>query len=90
MTNPTPSSDTLSQLLYKLDPMNTCCVENECLNEYHRVAEGINERIDTGQSIAAAVHDAFIDWFEAAPDDSLTEEIRQFLHAAVKQPLSFD
>ena len=81
MTNPTPSSDALSQLLYKLDPMNTCCVENKCLDEYDRVAEGINERIDAGQSIAAAVHDAFIDWFETAPDDSLIEKIRQFLHA---------
>ena len=79
MTNSKPEPLTLSHLLYELDPMHTCCVENECFDEYNRLAAGIYERIDTGQDIVTAIHDEFRYWFDVPPSELTTDKICEFL-----------
>jgi len=81
MASPALSRDYISHTIYLHDPMNTCCVENECRDEYDRVALGITERLASGQDLKAATHDEFIDWFEAAPNESSLNAICQALES---------
>jgi len=79
VTESISEANSLSNLLYQLDPMHTCCVENECFDEYSRVAAGIYARIKSGQGTASAIHDEFLDWFETVPPDRTINAISQFL-----------
>jgi len=45
----------LSAILYENDPMNTCCVENECIDEYDSVSEDIVISIEDGMPIELAI-----------------------------------
>lgn len=38
----------ISQSLFELDPMNTCCKENDCFDEYDFVARHIADKIVEG------------------------------------------
>ncbi len=40
------TSEAISLILFRYDPANTCCVENEARDEYDRVAESIAELIN--------------------------------------------
>ena len=62
-----------------LDPMHTCCAENECLDEYDRVAAGIVSRLADGHSTDEAVMSEFDDWFGMAPNDEVVAIITQFM-----------
>jgi len=81
MAPPTRSRDDISRTLYLHDPMNTCCVENECHDEYDRVALGITERLASGQDLKTATHDEFFDWFDTAPNESSVNAICQALES---------
>jgi hypothetical protein len=72
----------LSDILYHLDPMRTCCKENDCVDEYDRVAAGIIMRIESCQPVRTAVLEEFHYWFEMAPRDETMTVICQWLESA--------
>lgn len=45
----------VSEILFQNDPMRTCCVENECNDEYDSVAAAIVNDVLTGTPVADAV-----------------------------------
>ena len=53
----------ISNVLFDLDPMNTACRENGCVDEYHRVARGVADRLAGGQVIENALADELAEWF---------------------------
>ena len=38
-------ADMISRALFEFDPMNTCRKENDCFDEYYKVAEVIVQRL---------------------------------------------
>lgn len=65
------NATTLSHSLFNLDPMHTCCVENECLDEYDNVSSGVMQRIDAGQPFGDALQEEFFDWFGIQLSESM-------------------
>lgn len=59
----TLNAEWISRALFETDPMHTCCVENECLDEYDRVAVTASEYIKQGYSLSQALHQALCDSF---------------------------
>jgi len=45
----------ISEALFSADPMHTCCVENDCFDEYDGVAERITTRLTQGVELDAAI-----------------------------------
>ncbi|MEH6801315.1 MAG: hypothetical protein V7681_18705 [Halopseudomonas sabulinigri] len=62
--SPLPSLTALNRALFLCDPMHTCCVENDCHDEYERIATGILERLQDGQSMESALRTELSDWFD--------------------------
>lgn len=62
MTNDCTAEE-ISQALFTTDPLNTCCKENECLDEYDHVAEAAVEKIACGASLEHALQQAISEWF---------------------------
>lgn len=58
-----------NQALFEMDPMHTCCVENELYDEYIRIAEGIAALEAKGKTLEEAVATEFELWFDE-PSDS--------------------
>ena len=57
------TAEQISMALFKTDPIHTCCQENDCIDEYDRVAKDVVDRMADGQSFEGALHDALSDWF---------------------------
>lgn len=62
------SAQTISQILFKLDPMGTCCVENDMYDEYDYIADTLEglfkdnpgcPRIDIAEMVDQAFTDEF-------------------------------
>lgn len=53
----------ISRVLFDIDPMNTCCKENDCFDEYDRVAESVVARLVEGLSIREALLMELSEWF---------------------------
>jgi hypothetical protein len=45
----------ISQALFEFDPMNTCCKENQCFDEYDRIAEVVEGRLRQGFTLKQAL-----------------------------------
>ncbi|WP_152206981.1 hypothetical protein [Marinobacter changyiensis] len=58
----------ISQALFETDPMNTCCKENHCFDEYDREAVGVKESLDKGQSLEQALIQEISEWFYNGED----------------------
>ncbi|KAA1173949.1 hypothetical protein FWJ25_11115 [Marinobacter salinexigens] len=58
-----PSIKQISRALFETDPMNTCCKENGCFDEYHRVAEAVSERLKLGCRLEQALIEEISAWF---------------------------
>lgn len=54
----------ISELLFELDPMMTCCKENGCFDEYDMVSKFILEDVNHGLSVSEATKRAFQDFFD--------------------------
>lgn len=54
----------LCDAFYFSDPMGTCCVENECLDEYKLVAEHTKACLDKGSTLDAAIDEALRLFFD--------------------------
>lgn len=59
----------LSDVLYTLDPAHTCCVENECADEYDGIAEVILNRFEPPMLFSAVVKDVFCEYFDIELDN---------------------
>lgn len=64
-----PSFVALNQALFLADPMHTCCVENDCHEEYARIATGMLERLQAGQLLEAALRAELGEWFDVEMAD---------------------
>ena len=61
----------ISEILFELDPMNTCCKENEVYDEYDRIADQIANSDLTPEN----VRKIFFDSFNVLLTEDLVEEI---------------
>lgn len=57
------SAEQISRALFETDPMNTGCKENDCFDEYDRVASAIADRLVAGECIEEALSTEISDWF---------------------------
>ena len=69
------SQSFISLCLYQIDPMSTCCKENECFDEYDRVANGIKKALEDGYTLRDTVISQFSIWFNAKLSQDKLEEI---------------
>ncbi|WP_417689330.1 hypothetical protein [Pseudidiomarina sp.] len=53
----------INQALYTTDPMHTCCVENDCKDEYYAIAESVVNYMLKGESQRQALTHALEDSF---------------------------
>lgn len=53
----------LTSVLFELDLMNTCCVENDMIDEYDQVSAFIIQKIDDGLSFEESVIESFDEAF---------------------------
>lgn len=58
------SVEQLSEAFYLADPMNTCCVENDCTDEYDYLAAQVRSLLDDQTALYDAVEQALIDSFD--------------------------
>lgn len=59
----TPSAEQISQALFETDPMNTCCKDNDCFDEYDYIAKAVAERLAAGHSLKEALVKEISEWF---------------------------
>lgn len=45
----------ISRALFEFDPLNTCCKETDCFDEYGRIGEGVEGRLRQGFSLKQAL-----------------------------------
>ena len=57
------SAEQISKALFETDPMNTCCKENDCFDEYDKVAEDVAQRLWEGESLEQALQAEISEWF---------------------------
>ena len=53
----------VSWALFETDPMHTACKENDCFDEYDRVARDVVAEIENGAELNAALETALGAWF---------------------------
>ncbi|MBM7457241.1 hypothetical protein HNR62_003153 [Oceanisphaera litoralis] len=75
----TPDAKQISRLLFDADPMNTCCRENDCFDEYDAIAADISHGLASGEQLGHAVKRALTDAFGV--ELTRRDEIRRTLHA---------
>lgn len=75
------SVESINAALYVTDPMHTCCVENECDDEYVSVARTVLHHIQQGMVMEAALDQALCASFG---DDMVNgAQIETVMHALV-------
>src|SRR5690554_828286 len=62
----------LSRWLFAQDPMHTCCVENDAVDEYDAVARDLVDRLTEDDAPAVALHAVLAVWF----GDEMVDEAR--------------
>lgn len=63
MTFPPTKTDTLTELLWRIDPMGTCCSQGDDMaDEYASQARDIAARLAQGEAPHAAVIAVFDEW----------------------------
>ena len=82
-----PTANVISQALFQADPMRTCCVENECYDEYGRVAASAEAYLEEGYTLAQALHKALRDSFgeELVTGRNLLPALALIDHAAAHE-----
>lgn len=81
--------DAISQLLWQLDPMNTCCNVNEGMeDEYWSQASDIAERLEQGEPPRAAIIATFDFWFweDCLLSDERLPLLEQMVSALAETP----
>jgi hypothetical protein len=71
------TADQISRALFENDPMNTCCKENDCFDEYDRIAADVAESLEGGatlkDALAGAINESFYDGEELLKSESIVE-----------------
>ena len=81
--------DAISQLLWQLDPMNTCCNVNEGMeDEYWSQASEITRRLEQGETPRAAIIATFDFWFweDCLLSDERLPLLEQMVSALAETP----
>ena len=81
--------DAISQLLWQLDPMNTCCNVNEGMeDEYWSQASEIARRLEQGETPRAAIIATFDFWFweDCLLSDERLPLLEQMVSALAETP----
>ena len=81
--------DAISQLLWQLDPMNTCCNVNEGMeDEYWSQAREIARRLEQGETPRAAIIATFDFWFweDCLLSDERLPLLEQMVSALAETP----
>jgi hypothetical protein len=63
MMNMHLTTNQISTALFESDPMNTCCKENDCFDEYDRIAADVAQRLEAGETLKDALAEAINGWF---------------------------
>jgi hypothetical protein len=71
----------ISEVLFDHDPMNTCCKENDCFDEYDSIAQSAFDKLSNGQPIDEAISETLIDWFEV---DSIEPKVLENIVLALQ------
>lgn len=58
------TAEQLNEALYLADPMNTCCKENECFDEYQSIARHCREMLDDNMALFDAIKQALVSAFD--------------------------
>ena len=69
------TTEQISDALFETDPMNTCCKENDCFDEYDRIAADVAQSLEAGASLKDALADAINEWFYDGEDLPKSESI---------------
>ncbi|SOB74892.1 hypothetical protein SAMN04488490_0432 [Marinobacter sp. LV10R510-11A] len=69
------TTDQISRALFENDPMNTCCKENDCFDEYDRVAVDVAQCLEAGSTLKDALAGAINEWFYDGEDMPKSESI---------------
>ena len=81
--------DEINQLLWNLDPMNTCCKVNEGMeDEYWSQASEIARRLEQGETPRAAIIATFDFWFweDCLLSDDRLPLLEQMVSALAETP----
>ena len=81
--------DAINQLLWQLDPMNTCCNVNEGMeDEYWSQASDIAKRLEQGETPRAAIIATFDFWFweDCLLSDERLPLLEQMVSALAETP----
>ena len=81
--------DEINQILWKLDPMNTCCNVNEGMeDEYWSQASEIARRLEQGETPRAAIIATFDFWFweDCLLSDERLPLLEQMVSALAETP----
>ena len=81
--------DAINQLLWQLDPMNTCCNVNEGMeDEYWSQASEIARRLEQGETPRAAIIATFDFWFweDCLLSDERLPLLEQMVSALAETP----
>ena len=81
--------DEINQLLWNLDPMNTCCNVNEGMeDEYWSQASEIARRLEQGETPRAAIIATFDFWFweDCLLSDDRLPLLEQMVSALAETP----
>ena len=69
------TADQISRALFESDPMNTCCKENDCFDEYDRVAADVAQSLEAGSTLKEALAEAINEWFYDGEDLPKSESV---------------
>ena len=69
------TADQISRALFENDPLNTCCKENDCFDEYDRIAADVAECVEAGATLKDALAEAINEWFYDGEDLPKSESI---------------
>lgn len=74
------TTQNISDILFEIDPVDTCCKENECFDEYDTVSFWIaNSVINRGESLSEAIRSDFYDCFNVELEISVYEKVYEKL-----------
>ena len=79
------TADQISRALFENDPMNTCCKENDCFDEYDLIAADVAESLEAGAALKDALAEAINEWFYDGEELPKSESIVEPTIVRLKQ-----
>ncbi|RUO62219.1 hypothetical protein [Pseudidiomarina insulisalsae] len=70
-----------NRAMFDVDPMNTCCGENECYEEYARIADAAVNYVLEGHTRREAIAQALKDSFEELVEPQQVDAVMMALEA---------